>query len=66
MLGRLPARALPVVNRSEDVTPAAQACCGVCRTCMTSNVIALVAAGVTVATARVLALTKRPVARFNR
>jgi hypothetical protein len=40
-------RALPVLNRIPDVTPAAQACCGVCRTCTTTNVVTL--AGATVA-----------------
>jgi len=41
MLERTRSRALPVLSRVPDVTPAAQACCGVCRGCMTTNVFAL-------------------------
>jgi hypothetical protein len=40
MLERTPARALPLLNRAVDVSPAMQACCGVCRSCMTTNVLA--------------------------
>jgi hypothetical protein len=50
VLDRAKTRALPVLNRIPDVTPAAQACCGVCRTCTTTNIVtvggaALAAAG---------------------
>jgi hypothetical protein len=41
MLDHATSRALPVLNRIPDVTPAAQACCGVCRTCTTTNVLTL-------------------------
>jgi hypothetical protein len=47
VLERTQARALPVLNRAVDVTPALQACCGVCRTCVTTNVLTVAAAGVT-------------------
>jgi hypothetical protein len=30
-------RALPVLNRATDLAPSLQACCGVCRTCVTTN-----------------------------
>ena len=43
---------LPVINRIPDVTPAAQACCGVCRSCATTNVLTL-AGGLVVACRRV-------------
>ncbi len=46
MLERTSGRALPVINRAVDLAPAAQACCGVCRTCVTSNVFALATAAV--------------------
>jgi hypothetical protein len=46
MLERTSGRALPVINRAVDLAPAVQACCGVCRTCVTSNVFALAAAAV--------------------
>jgi hypothetical protein len=40
-------RALPVLNRAADVAPSLQACCGVCRTCVTTNLAgAAVAAAV--------------------
>ncbi len=44
MLPRTPARALPMVSRTVDLAPAAQACCGLCRTCMTANAFGVVAA----------------------
>ena len=47
MLDRAKTRALPVLNRVPDVTPAAQACCGVCRTCATTNILALAGMAVT-------------------
>jgi hypothetical protein len=45
MLERAQTRALPVLNRTADFAPAAQACCGVCRTCATTNVVTMLAAG---------------------
>jgi hypothetical protein len=39
MLERTTTRALPVLNRAADLAPAAQACCGVCRTCATTNIL---------------------------
>ncbi len=47
MLERTTTRALPLLNRAADVAPAAQACCGACRACVTTNVAGLVAAGLT-------------------
>src|SRR3954453_17313080 len=43
----VPPRGLPLLNRAVELTPAAQACCGACRTCVTTNVVtlALAAAG---------------------
>ena len=48
MLDKAKTLTLPVINRIPDVTPAAQACCGVCRSCATTNVMAL-AGGLVVA-----------------
>jgi hypothetical protein len=45
MLERAQVKALPLLNRSVEIVPAVQACCGVCRSCMTSNVFALAGAG---------------------
>jgi hypothetical protein len=44
MLERTTTKALPLLNRTADLAPAAQACCGVCRSCMTTNVFAAIAA----------------------
>jgi hypothetical protein len=46
MLERTQARALPLLNRAVDVTPAVQTCCGACRTCVTTNVLTLAGAGI--------------------
>jgi hypothetical protein len=45
MLERTTRRALPVLNRAADVAPAVQACCGACRTCVTTNVVSVAVAG---------------------
>jgi hypothetical protein len=54
MLERTKGRALPVLNRAVDVAPAAQACCGACRTFVTTNLaaVAVAAAAGTVAFCR--------------
>ena len=44
MLEQAKTRALPLLNRVPDVAPAAQACCGVCRSCATTNIVAVGAA----------------------
>jgi hypothetical protein len=49
MLERTQARALPALSRVPDLTPAAQACCGVCRGCMTTNLFAVAGAAVAAA-----------------
>jgi hypothetical protein len=47
MLDKTRMRTLPVLNRAADFAPAAQACCGACRTCVTTNVLSLAAAALT-------------------
>jgi hypothetical protein len=46
MLERAKTRALPMLNRVPDLTPAAQACCGACRSCMTTNIVTVAAGAV--------------------
>jgi len=46
MLERVQTRALPIIGKGVDLAPA-QACCGVCRTCVTTNVLTLAVAGIT-------------------
>jgi hypothetical protein len=62
MLERTTRRALPVLNRAADVAPAVQACCGACRTCVTTNVVSVAVAGAvgTVAMLRRLFRRRRP------
>jgi len=45
MLERAQTRALPLLNKSADITPALNACCGACRTCVTTNVLTVGLAG---------------------
>ena len=42
MLERTSARALPLVNRAAEHAPMATACCNACRTCVQTNILALV------------------------
>ena len=44
MLERAHVNVLPVLNRAVDYAPATQACCGVCRTCASTNVLTLAGA----------------------
>jgi hypothetical protein len=46
MLARVPTRTLPLLNKAAELTPAAQACCGACRTCVTTNAFAAAGAAV--------------------
>jgi hypothetical protein len=46
VLDKTRVKTLPVLNRAADFVPAAQACCGACRTCMTTNLLSLAAAGI--------------------
>jgi hypothetical protein len=57
MLDQAKTRTLPLLNRTVDIAPAAQACCGVCRTCATTNLLTL--AGALVAGAAGFALRLR-------
>ena len=59
MLERTKARALPLLNRAVDVTPAVQACCGACRTCVTTNVLTLAGAGIVGAVLYIRRLARR-------
>jgi hypothetical protein len=59
VLERTQVKALPLLNRSVEVVPAVQACCGVCRSCMTTNVFTLAAAGVAVVTVHARRLLRR-------
>jgi hypothetical protein len=47
VLERTTTRTLPILNRAADLAPTAQACCGVCRTCATTNIVGIALAGLT-------------------
>jgi len=49
VLEKTQTRALPLLNKGVDLAPAVNACCGVCRTCVTTNIFTLAAAGVVAA-----------------
>jgi hypothetical protein len=46
MLQRLALRAAPLTSRAADVVPVAPACCNVCRTCVTTNLVGVATGGV--------------------
>ena len=58
VLERATPRALPMLNRAAEIAPATQACCGACRTCVTTNIFGVLAFAAT-------ALVS-PLARFAR
>jgi epoxyqueuosine reductase QueG len=59
VLERTTTRALPVLNKAVDLTPAAQACCGMCRACMSTNIASALAAVGLFAARPVIRLAKR-------
>jgi len=59
MLERVATRALPLINRSVELTPAVQACCGVCRTCATTNILTVASAAAAGLAAAVVRSVKR-------
>jgi len=63
VLEKAQARTLPVLNQAVDLTPAVQACCGVCRSCVTTNVFTLIGAGVVTAGAYLARVVGRPFAK---
>ena len=59
MLRRLSVRMAPITNRAAEYAPMAPACCNVCRTCTTTNVVGLALGGVTVAAVGVARFAKQ-------
>lgn len=64
MLQRLSVRLAPLTNRAAEYGPAVPACCNVCRTCTTTNIVGLALGGLTVAGVGVARLARR-VARVS-
>lgn len=63
MLERAQVKVLPVVNRAADHAPILPACCNVCRTCTTTNVVGLAFGAVAAAGYGLARLGKRLVGR---
>jgi enterochelin esterase-like enzyme len=45
MLERLSVRLAPLTTRANELAPVAPACCNVCRTCTTTNIVGLALGG---------------------
>jgi hypothetical protein len=60
MVRRLSVRLAPVTNRAAEYAPMAPACCNVCRTCTTTNVVGLALGALTAAGVAVRNAAKRP------
>jgi hypothetical protein len=53
VLTKLSVKAAPITNRAADYGPMVPACCNVCRTCTTTNIVGLAAACAVAAAAAV-------------
>jgi hypothetical protein len=62
MLQRLSVKAAPITTRAADYGPMVPACCNVCRTCTTTNVVGLALGGITAAGVWVARLARRVIA----
>jgi hypothetical protein len=63
MLERVSVRMAPITNRAADYGPTVPVCCNVCRTCTTTNVVALAMGGATVAALAVARFAERIIRR---
>jgi hypothetical protein len=59
MLERASIRTLPLVSRAAEHAPVATACCNACRTCVSSNLLALATGGAVALAAAVRRLARR-------
>ena len=59
MLRQLSVRMAPITNRAAEYGPAVPACCNVCRTCTTTNLVGLALGGLTAAGVAVASLVRR-------
>ena len=59
MLDSAHVKTLPLLNQATNLAPAAQACCGACRTCMTTNAVTLAMAGLAAAGAYATRLVRQ-------
>jgi hypothetical protein len=59
MLRQLSVKAAPITNKAAEYGPAVPACCNVCRTCTTTNIVGLATAGIFATFAAVRRLVRR-------
>jgi hypothetical protein len=59
VLTRLSVKLAPITNRAADYGPAVPACCNVCRTCTTTNIVGLLVGGATALGLGVAAFARR-------
>jgi hypothetical protein len=59
MLRQLSVKAALITNKAAEYGPAVPACCNVCRTCTTTNIVGLATAGVVGSFAAVRRLVRR-------
>ena len=59
VLTRLSVKAAPITTRAADYGPMVPACCNVCRTCTTTNIVGVATAGFFATFAAVRRLVKR-------
>jgi hypothetical protein len=62
-LQRLSVRVAPITNRAAEYGPAVPACCNVCRTCTTTNLVGLALGGLTFAAVAVAGFARRVTGR---
>jgi hypothetical protein len=60
---RLSVRLMPITSRAADYGPAVPACCNVCRTCTTTNLVAASIGGLSVAALGAARLARRLTSR---
>jgi hypothetical protein len=63
MLRTLSVKAAPITNRAADYGPMVPACCNVCRTCTTTNIVGLALGLFTAAGVRIASFTRRVIAK---
>jgi hypothetical protein len=59
MLERIAVRLAPLTNRTAEYGPAVPACCNVCRTCTTTNLVGLAIGGLSVGGAGIWRFARR-------
>jgi hypothetical protein len=59
VLTKLSVKATPITNRAADYGPMVPACCNVCRTCTTTNIVGLATAGAVATFAAMRRLVRR-------